>query len=154
MTKEELLQQVLSLSEGMTAQTQANVMAVNVPMDKWVSVAKQLNSDTRFQFDMLCDHAAVDWPAENVIELVYQLYSTVHGYNLMVCVRIPRDTSVAPSVHQIWPIAEWQEREVYDLFGVKYSGHPDLRRLFLEDDWKGFPLLKDYKDDFILEKPW
>jgi NADH:ubiquinone oxidoreductase subunit C len=69
-------------------------------------------------------------------------------------VKVPRQNPIAPSVHLLWPIAEWQEREVYDLFGVKYAGHPDLRRLFLEDDWKGFPLLKDYKDDFTLERPW
>jgi NADH:ubiquinone oxidoreductase subunit C len=70
-----------------------------------------------------------------------------------VVTSVARDNPLVPTVMDIWPIAEWQEREVYDLFGVLYDGHPDLRRLFLEDDWVGFPLRKDYEDDFMLEPP-
>jgi NADH:ubiquinone oxidoreductase subunit C len=58
---------------------------------------------------------------------------------------------VVPTVSSIWPIAHWQEREVFDLFGVGYDGHPDLRRIFLEDDWLGHPLRKDYHDPDMLE---
>ncbi|GIL18875.1 MAG: NADH-quinone oxidoreductase subunit C [Oligoflexia bacterium] len=154
MTKEELLQQVCGLADGMTIQEQSNQPTVNVPVEKWLSIAKTLKSDQRFQFDMLSDQAAIDWPQENQIELVYQFYSTSLGHNLMVCVRVSRQNPIAPSLYQLWPISEWQEREIFDLFGVRYSDHPDLRRLFLEDDWKGYPLLKDYKDDFMLERPW
>jgi NADH-quinone oxidoreductase subunit C len=57
-------------------------------------------------------------------------------------------------VSAIWAIAEWQEREVFDMFGVHYRQHPDLRRLLLDDDWQGFPLRKDYQDDFVLSRPW
>jgi NADH/F420H2 dehydrogenase subunit C len=154
MTKEEMLSKVLVLADGITPQEQSNRTAVTIPLDKWSAVAKILKTDSQFDFDMLCDHLAIDWPEENFIELVYQLYSSQHAHYLVVCVKVPRQNPIAPSVHLLWPIAEWQEREVYDLFGVKYAGHPDLRRLFLEDDWKGFPLLKDYKDDFTLERPW
>jgi NADH-quinone oxidoreductase subunit C len=64
---------------------------------------------------------------------------------------VPRDAAVVPSLASVWPIAEWQEREVYDLMGILYADHPDLRRLFLDDDWQGFPLRKDYEDDYILK---
>ena len=64
-----------------------------------------------------------------------------------------RDAPVAPTVSRSWPAAEWQEREAYDLMGILYDEHPDLRRLFLEDDWQGFPLRKDYRDPDMLEFP-
>ena len=104
---------------------------------------------------MLLDHLAIDWLEEETpcFELVYQLYSLTHNHYLMVSVRLPRDNPVVSTVSSIWACAEFQEREVYDLFGVLYDEHPDLRRLFLEDDWEGFPLRKDYKDDFIMEQP-
>jgi NADH-quinone oxidoreductase subunit C len=69
----------------------------------------------------------------------------------MVSVFVGREKPVVPSVSSLWMIAEWQEREVYDLFGVLYDNHSDLRRLFLEDDWVGHPLRKDYQDDFMLD---
>lgn len=152
-----LLLKLQELADGITLLEPAKgpsvkSLALQIPLEKWSLVAKELR--TQFQFDMLADHAAIDWPQENKIELLYQLYSLTEGLHLMVSVSLDRRNPIAPSVYQLWPIAEWQEREVYDLFGVKYAGHPDLRRLFLEDDWKGFPLLKDYNDDFILEKPW
>ena len=59
---------------------------------------------------------------------------------------------IVVTICSIWRIAEWQEREVFDLFGILYNNHPDLRRIFLEDDWVGFPLRKNYKDNFMLEK--
>ena len=154
MMSDALLQQVLGLTDGMTLQEQVNQPAVIVPVEKLNFLAKFLANDPNFAFDMLCDHTAVDWPQENIIELVYQLYSTLHGHSFMICVKVSREKPLAPSLHQIWPIAEWQEREIYDLFGVLYSEHPDLRRLFLADDWKGYPLLKDYKDNFMLGRPW
>jgi NADH-quinone oxidoreductase subunit C len=112
-----------------------------------------MHDDPRLSFDMLCTHTAVDWLGEDRFELVYVLYSTKHRHYVTVSTSIPRDKPEASSVSSIWRIAEWQEREVYDLMGVLYSGHPDLRRMFLEDDWVGFPLRKDYKDDFMLGLP-
>jgi len=83
-------------------------------------------------------------PRQGHFECLYNLYSTTHGHRLLVSVSVPRDNPVLPSVASLWAIAEWQEREVFDLMGVLYEGHPDLRRLFLEDDWQGHPLRKDY----------
>ncbi|MBU1920404.1 NADH-quinone oxidoreductase subunit C, partial [bacterium] len=81
---------------------------------------------------------------------IYQLYSTKFHHYLMLSVKVDREHPVVPSVSSVWRIAQWHEREVYDLFGVLYDNHPDLRRLFLEDDWQGHPLRKDYRDDFML----
>lgn len=110
-----------------------------------------MKNDTDLLFNMLCDHTAVDWIDTNSFDLIYNLYSTIHEHQTIITTTIPRNNPVVDTVSHIWKIAEWQEREVYDFFGVIYKNHPDLRRLFLEDDWAGFPLRKDYKDNFILE---
>jgi NADH-quinone oxidoreductase subunit C len=129
-----------------------NRPAVQVPAEILPALARWLRDEPGLRFTMLSDHSAIDWQAENRIELVYQLYSLEHRHTLTVFASVPREHPEAPSVSGVWRIAEWQEREVYDMFGVLYSGHPDLRRILLEDDWKGFPLRKDYKDECMLER--
>lgn len=130
-----------------------NKPAVAVPVSKLGGLMGRLRDDGRLAFDLLMTHTAVDWIEEERFELVYVLYSTRHGHWLVVTTDVPRAHPVAPTVSRIWPIAEWQEREVYDMFGVQYDEHPDLRRIFLEDDWKGFPLRKDYRDEYMLDLP-
>ncbi len=104
-------------------------------------------------FLMLLDHVAVDWIKEDQFELFYELYSLKINKRLRVSTRVSRTKPVVKSLSSIWSCAEFQEREVFDLMGIRYEGHPDLRRLFLDDDWAGYPLQKDYKDDFMLELP-
>ncbi len=125
--------------------------SIQVPSEKLVFVMEHLKKSESLAFVMLLDHLAVDWKEMGEFELVYQLYSFKLDQRIEVTTKIPRAIPNAHSVSRIWPIAEWQEREVYDLFGIYYINHPDLRRLFLEDDWKGFPLRKDYEDPFMLE---
>jgi len=105
------------------------------------------------KFDMLKSHTCVDWPEEEEFELITLLFSTTSLQHIWVSARVPRTNPVISTISHIWPIAEFQEREVYDLFGILYENHKDLRRLFLDDDWEGFPLRKDFKDDFMLERP-
>ena len=124
--------------------------AVEIEVSDLVESMRKLRDTDEFDFAMLCDHTAVDRIADNRFELLYHLYSLTHQRMLLVSVKIPRDNPVVPTLCEIWKIAEWQEREVYDLFGVLYDNHPDLRRVFLEDDWKGFPLRKDYQDEFMI----
>jgi len=124
---------------------------INISPRNLVKFMSLIKEDRDLSFDILCDHTAVDWIKIGAFDLIYNLYSTNHNYQVFVITTISRDNPIIETVSNIWRIAEWQEREVYDFFGIIYRGHPDLRRLFLEDDWVGFPLRKDYKDNFILE---
>jgi len=132
---------------------QSDCSSVQVKPENLVKLMTQLRDDPSMAFVMLSDHMGIDWLEQNEFELTYRLYSLEHSKQIMVSVRVPRDKPVVPTMREVWSIAEWQEREVYDLMGILYDGHPDLRRLFLEDDWDGFPLRKDYKDDFMLDRP-
>lgn len=125
--------------------------AVSVPVADLLPLLASLRNHDAFQFDLLMSHTAVDYPGAQQFEAVYLLYSTLHGHWVIVTTLIDRNSPVLPTAIPLWPIAEWQEREVYDLFGILYDGHPDLRRIFLEDDWEGFPLRKDYQDEDMLE---
>jgi NADH-quinone oxidoreductase subunit C len=149
----ELVKSILALDlQAAPYEGHADCPAVQVPVDGLLKLLTKLRHDPEFNFDMLSSHTAVDRLEQNVFELVYYLYSLTHQKRLLVSVLIPRDNPVAPTCSGIWKIAEWQEREVYDLLGVCYDAHPDLRRVFLEDDWQGFPLRKDYHDGFMLTR--
>lgn len=153
MDTEKILQSIAALDSTAQARGKADRPAVQVAADKLVSVMERLRDGEEFAFDMLLDHTAVDWVDQGCFELVYNLYSTRYGHYAMVTAMVPRDNPVAPSLSGVWAAAQHQERECYDLMGVLYDGHPDLRRVFLEDDWKGHPLRKDYQDDYMLELP-
>ena len=153
MDGEALNQAVIALEPAATKREKADRPAVQVPPEKLAALALRLRDDPALAFDLLLDHTAIDWIAEQRFELVYVLYSTVHGHFLMLTTSVPRDAPVVPTVSAVWPIAHWQEREVFDLMGIQYDNHPDLRRLFLEDEWQGYPLRKDYKDDYMLGLP-
>ncbi len=148
-----LIAAVQALHPAAQARAQSDQPTLTVAADALVALATQLRDDPDLRFDLLETHTAVDWLEEDRFELLYLLTSVPHGHRLLLAVNIDRDAPVVPTVSQVWPIAEWLEREAYDMFGILYDGHPDLRRLFLEDDWVGFPLRKDYEDDFMLERP-
>jgi NADH:ubiquinone oxidoreductase subunit C len=102
-------------------------------------------------FDRLGMVTAVD--RVDFIEMVYRMHSRgIHAAIYLKCA-VPKSDPKVDSLFDLWPAADWQEREVYDLFGVEFVGHPDLRRIVLPDDWVGHPLLKDYKDDRIVPRP-
>ena len=153
MAEKSLIESVSSLESGVVARELCNLPAVIVPVTKLESLMKKLRDDKRFSFDLLLTHTAIDWVEKASFELVYTLFSMRLGHKLVVTTMIPREKPIAPTLCRVWPIAEWQEREVFDLFGVQYDEHPDLRRVFLEDDWNGYPLRKDYKDPDMLESP-
>ncbi|MCM8568392.1 NADH-quinone oxidoreductase subunit C [Gramella jeungdoensis] len=104
----------------------------------------KLNRDT--DFDYLYCLTGIDWEKE--LEVVYHLESTEHRHSLVVRTKTSdRETPVIDSVQDIWPTANFHEREVYDFFGIRFKNHPNMKRLFLAEDWEGFPLRKDYVDE-------
>lgn len=102
-------------------------------------------------FDRLGMMTAVDWGEE--FELVYRLTSRSMQAGVFLKCRVPRTRPVAHSMTDLWPSADWQEREVYDLFGIEFEGHPNLKRILLSDDWVGHPLRKDYEDERVIRRP-
>ncbi len=109
------------------------------------AAAGVLRDHPDLRFELLADLTAVDyWPREPRFEVVYLLVSLVHRTRIRLKVRLPGDAAHVGTVSGVWPAANWLEREVWDLFGVVFDGHPDLRRLLMPEDWEGHPLRKDY----------
>lgn len=108
---------------------------------------KMLKEKESCAFDFLVSVLGTDKPAENAIEMVYHLYSTVSNETVIVKATLNRATPEIDSVVSLWITADWHEREVFDLLGVNFIGHPNLKRILLPDGWKGHPLRKDYVQD-------
>jgi len=115
-----------------------------VGRDRLIDVARWLRDDASARFDFCSDVTATDWPSRpERFDVIYCLYSIPHRQRVRVKVRAGEQDPVA-SVTGIWPAANWLEREVFDMFGVQFSGHPDLRRILMPDEWQGHPQRKDY----------
>ena len=119
---------------------------VTVKAERLIEVATYLRDQPGLAFDLCEDLTALDWPKRNVIEVVIHLYSYALKHGVKLKVEADRTNPVVPTLDGVWKAANWFEREVYDLFGVTFTGHPDLRRLLLPDDWIGWPLRKDYQE--------
>lgn len=117
-----------------------------VKRERIVEVCRFLKAEAGLEMDFLEDLTALDWPKRNVIEVVYHLLSYRHRHGIVLKVEADRAAPSVPTVECVWKTANWFEREVYDLFGVDFPGHPDLRRIMLPDDWVGHPLRKDYQE--------
>jgi len=104
-----------------------------------------LKEDDGQRYDMMSDVTAVDYGGGRPVEVVYQMFSTVHKHELRVRCPLPLDALEIESVCDLWKAADWLEREAYDMFGVTFTGHPDLRRILMPDDYaEGHPLRKDF----------
>jgi NADH-quinone oxidoreductase subunit C len=119
-----------------------------VATDAIVEVATFCKSDPALAFDNLMCQSAVDYPKETPprFEVVYHLLSYTHAHTFALKVHLPRENPAVATVEGIWGVANWHEREAYDMFGIAFIGHSDLRRILLPDDWIGFPLRKDWQD--------
>jgi NADH-quinone oxidoreductase subunit C len=115
-----------------------------VPPDRIAEVARFCKTDPELFFDCLSNLSGVDYPKRGAIQVVYHLYSYRHRHGFVLKVDAVRDDPQVVSVAGVWSHAEWQEREAYDLLGVVFQGHPDLRRLLMPEDWPGHPLRKDF----------
>jgi len=117
---------------------------IHVDGANWRPIAEFLRRDSQLQFDWLQCLSGVDYVAEGKMAAVYDLYSYALRHRIAVKAFCPRENPHLPTVSDLWPIADWHEREAYDLFGIVFDGHPDLRRILLAEDWVGYPLRKDY----------
>ena len=108
-------------------------------------VCAVLRDETECPFNYLCDITCVDWyPAEPRFEVVYHLLSLREKERVRLKVRLGGENPVIHSAVSVWPAANFFEREIFDLFGIRFTGHPNLERLLMPDDWEGHPLRKDY----------
>ncbi len=109
-------------------------------------VARYLRDDPELRFDWLQCLTGVDYPDKKQIHVVYHLWSYAKKHAFVVKCFLPREDPSLPSLVDVWKTANWHERETFDLLGVLFEGHPDLRRLLLPDDWEGHPLRKDFAE--------
>jgi NADH-quinone oxidoreductase subunit C len=130
---------------------------VIVPASQIVDAAKHLRDAPEAAFDYCSDVTATDWPprAER-FDVIYCLYSTRHRHRVRLKVKVAENQPLA-SVTGVWTAANWLEREVFDMFGVNFTGHPDRRRILMPDDWQGYPQRKDYPlegpGELLMENP-
>ena len=111
-----------------------------------LEIGRFLKSQPELAFDFLEDLTATDHPKENLIRVIYHFYSYRHRHMFIAKAELDRHKPEVDSLESVWKAANWMEREVFDLFGVTFKGHSDLRRVLLPDDWIGSPLRKDYTE--------
>ena len=144
----EALQNLISswIPELQFTEENSQFLNISVPPEKLHQLMSQLQSNPETHFDYLFCLSGVDWGAE--LGVVYHLESTTHRHSIVVKVKTEnRETPTFDTVCDIWYTAEFHEREVFDFFGITFTNHPNLKRLFLTEDWDGFPLRKDYVDE-------
>ncbi len=111
-------------------------------------LCERLHHDSDLFFDMLSCITGIDnGPEAGTMEVIYHLYSIPFNHSLVLKVILPRENLALESITSVWKTANWLEREVYDMFGITFTNHPDLRRILMPADWKGYPLRKDYKHE-------
>jgi NADH-quinone oxidoreductase subunit C len=126
-----------------TGKSERDELTLEIAPPKIVSVCGFLKYDQKFI--RLSSVTAVDrYPSEPRFEVVYHLHSIERNERLRLKCRLGGDNPAIETVTSVWRSANWYEREVFDLFGIRFTGHPDLRRIMMPDDWEGYPLRKDY----------
>jgi NADH-quinone oxidoreductase subunit C len=138
---------------SLQANTQNLQPYLTVPADQLVEACQFLRDDERLFFDLLACVTGIDnGPEANTMEVIYNLTSIPYRHDLMLKVIIPRNTAIGklpsvPSLAHLWRTADWHEREAFDLVGIQFDNHPDLRRILLPTDWVGHPLRTDYEEE-------
>jgi NADH-quinone oxidoreductase subunit C len=143
--------QILSLVKSVaTAEVQTDENStpkiITIPLADLRVICSKLLNDPSAYFDMLSCITAIDnGPQAGTMELVYNLYSIPFNHHVGIRTIVNREQAETDTVCDIWRTANWHEREAYDMFGIRFKGHPDLRRILMPADWDGYPLRKDYK---------
>lgn len=145
MTKEELKAKITELYPAAMFDEAGEWLNINVEAKDWLALAQQLRNDDSFYFDYLFCLTCIDWKTH--LTMVYHLTSTKYQHIVVIKSKLVRSNPEIETVSHIWRTAEFHEREVYEMFGVNFLNHPDLRLLILPDGWEGKnPLRKDYED--------
>ena len=140
------LVQHLPLKQEVKFDLNATPNAILLSADDLLVVCGELYRNSTTYFDMLSCITGIDnGPEANTMEVAYNLYSIPFNLHLMIKVVLPRENPVIESLSHIWKTADWHEREAFDMYGIRFTNHPDLRRILMPADWEGFPLRKDYK---------
>ena len=150
MTREELQSKISEIAPAATAIEGGEWLNMEVSAADWKNLAKLMRHTPGLDMDYLFCLTCVDWKTH--LTMVYHLTSTSHRQTVVFKVKLDRTQPEVDTVCDIWRTAEFHEREVFELFGVDFKGHPDLRKLILPDDWQGFPLRKDYEDPINMIK--
>lgn len=148
MTPDALRDRVPALVPGATVfspELARGEAVVVVAREKAGDALRVLREHPDLRFDQLSDVTAVDYLGRTPrFEVVYQLRSLAHGHRLRVKVPVPEDDPTVPTASGLWKSALWGERETFDMFGIRFTGHPDLRRILMYEEFEGHPLRKDY----------
>ncbi len=145
MDKEALKTKITELLASATFDETGEWLSVSIDPKEWLPFATQMRSDQLLIFDYLFCVTCVDWKTH--LTMVYHLTSTRYRHNMVVKANLERANPEIESVCSLWKTAEFHEREAYEMFGVKFLNHPDLRLLILPDGWEGRnPMLKDFED--------
>jgi len=148
MTKEELKNLIGSWSANLTFNDEdTQFLEVEVPAEELREISLKLKDDSNTAFDYLFALTGVDYGKD--LGVVYHIESTTHNHMIVLKVKTSdRENPNFDSINDIWPAAYFNESEAYDFFGIKFNNHPHLTRIFMDEDWKGWPMRKDYKDEF------
>lgn len=145
MTNEELKIKITELVPSATFEDGGEWVTINIEPQNWLSFSQQLRNDVSLHFDYLFCLTCIDWKTH--LTMVYHFSSTRYRHNMVVKVKLDRNKPEIETVSHIWRTAEFHEREVFEMFGVNFLNHPDLRLLILPDGWEGKnPLRKDFED--------
>lgn len=117
---------------------------IKIASASWKDISIFLRDDPDMQFDFLMCLSGVDY-GKGTLGVVYNIYSMTLKHKINIKIEVPKDNPDVHSAATIWPTANWHEREAYDLLGIRFTNHPDLRRILMPEDWEGHPLQKDYK---------
>jgi NADH-quinone oxidoreductase subunit C len=131
-------------AEVLSVETPYDFLTINLKKENIIDIIRYLYDHKEAQFQYLTTLFAVHYPDVNQIAVVYQLHSLVNNWRIRLKIYLPSDNAVTPTLTPVFSAANWMERETYDFFGVKFTGHPDLRRILNVEDMIIFPLRKEY----------
>ncbi len=151
MNNDQLKERILAIEPTAEVAMGTQFLTAKVAPEKLHALATELRHSSDTNFDFLFNLTGMDYG--DSLGVIYFLESTTHKHQVVLKASVSdKENATIDTVCDIWRTAEFLEREVFDFFGIRFNNHPDLRRIFLDDDWEGFPLRKDYTDSFTLVK--